>query len=200
MKATFLISGLCLVIAFASSVNAAEKKKQNSGESELAKKVLDKFDANRDGQVDQREQAAARMQNGRGPGGGGRGGPGKGGPGGGPNLQELLKQLDTNGNGAVEAEEIQTAKAKWDKRRAEKAEGNKGAGKNPGGDAQDRGAMFFMAMLKKLDSNGNGSIEAQEIQAAQAQLQAAQGQMQAAKAQAARAQSPKRRPGVRGKR
>ena len=86
------------------------------------KQMLQQFDKNGDGQLDEEEQAAAREQGRQrfGQGGGGRAG-GAGGAGGMrgqmPNAEEMLKRFDKNGDGEIDEQEREAMRAEFGRNR-----------------------------------------------------------------------------------
>jgi hypothetical protein len=123
---------------------------------QMQQQLLQKFDANGNGQLDPNEQQAAmqyvqqmrQMQGGGGQGMGGRQGPGgpmgAGGPGGGQGMgmmspqmqQQLLQKFDANGNGQLDPNEQQAAMQYVQQMRGAGGQGGgmrPGAGRGPGG-------------------------------------------------------------------
>jgi hypothetical protein len=172
MKYCTLFLWAALLAIFTTGVVQAEGKKP-AEQGSLSKAIVDRFDTNGNGQIDDDEAAAARTQLG----GKGRGdrakGAGKNGPDGNEKRREaMLKRFDANGNGQLDPPEREAAKAAMEKLRGEKGKGKgKGNGKGargPGGPAS--GAMKE-ALIKRFDANGNGQLDPDEIQTAKAELQ-----------------------------
>jgi HlyD family secretion protein len=88
----------------------------------MMKQMLQQFDKNGDGKLDEEEQAAAREQGRQrfGQGGGGRAG-GAGGAGGMrgqmPNAEEMLKRFDKNGDGEIDEQEREAMRAEFGRNR-----------------------------------------------------------------------------------
>lgn len=169
MKSSMLLVAAAVSMLFVAGTARAEEKKP-AEQGSLGKSLVNRFDTNGNGQIDPDESVAARAQLGKGRGGKGEGrGKGQGvdgkGKGDGKMREALLKKFDANGNGQLEPAELEAAKAALEKMRAENGKG-KGKGKGGKGDGARREAM-----LKKFDTNGNGKLDPDEMQAAKAELQ-----------------------------
>lgn len=110
MSRQVCLAVLCMAIAAASQTALAAPKEGDGTQAERRQKVLQKFDKNGNGQLDQDEQEAAKeaMQKRREQGGG----KGPGGQGG-PDLErrkKLLAKFDTDGDGKLSETERAAAK------------------------------------------------------------------------------------------
>jgi len=147
---------------------------------EFKRRLLEKFDANRDGVLSEQEQMQAqelmRRQ--------GITLPGMA-PGGFPGGPEFLKKFDTNGDGQLSDQEKFAAQAAFQKSRGEgggPAVGREGAGRPNGGDGGSNGGVEGKpapdkrsALVKRFDTDGDGKLNDEEKAAAQAELKNAKG-------------------------
>lgn len=101
--------------------------------------------------------------------------------------QSLINRYDTNGNGKIDPEESEAAKAELSKRRGggrgpNSGEKGPGAGKGPKGKGLGEGKGIGQgngigqgkgreALLKKFDANGNGQLDPPEREAAKAAME-----------------------------
>jgi Ca2+-binding EF-hand superfamily protein len=114
---------------------------------EMMKRLLEKFDANKDGQLSAEEKANAQaelMKNAA------------------PQMKELIKRFDRNGDGQLDAREQAAAREAMAKIRAQ------------GGGAPQAGAPVILpgnneipaAILEKFDKDGDGKLNDKELAAA----------------------------------
>jgi hypothetical protein len=94
---------------------------KGKGDGKIREALIKKFDANGNGQLEPAELEAAkaalekmRSEKGKGK------GKGNGGKGDGARREAMLKKFDVNGNGKLDPDEMQAAKAELQKRRADK--------------------------------------------------------------------------------
>jgi Ca2+-binding EF-hand superfamily protein len=146
MRSAAFLAVLSLLSLISSWATADEPKEQGR-----RTELLQKFDKNGDGKLDQQEVAAAREALGN---KGKQARRGADEP-----AAEALKRFDKNGDGKLDAQEIAAARAARMKR------GEGGPRRGPGGEMPGREAL-----LKKFDKNGNGKLDPDELAQARAQL------------------------------
>lgn len=159
MKHLHLAITCVAICVLASSVEAEDEAKKRRGQGFDRAQILKEFDADGDGKLNDEErtkakEAFARRRNGQGnrPGAGRpQGRPGPGGQGQGrPNLQQLLKEFDKDGDGKLSEQERAAAREFVQKRQA----GNFGQRRIP------------EQVLKRFDKDGDGKLNEQEQAAA----------------------------------
>lgn len=121
--------------------------------AQMREKMFGKLDGNGDGSIDQAElQATPAAKNGKG-----------------PDLSKLLGGMDGDGDGSITKTEMQTGFQKVDAQmqdqflKLQEAGGQRGPGGPGGGGKPDAEAVFG-----SLDANGDGVIDAEELQNAKA--------------------------------
>ncbi len=133
------------------------KKARGPGARKMHKEMSEKFDANKDGELDETEKAAAKaerekrkeasdQEKGE--------GPGK------KRHDEMLKMFDANNDGKLDEAEKAAAKAELEKRKEGSESHEKGEGKGPGNKKMND------KMLKKFDANKDGELNETEKAAA----------------------------------
>ena len=164
-----LSAALCAIPALAQTETKPDAPKADrSGQMEKRRQeMLQRFDANGDGKLDDTEKAAMKEaqkqeRSVRGMGdSGNRSSPGEAGPGPGPGgdrfLKEMIKRFDKDGDGKLDEAELGEAM----KARANFM-GNRGAGAPgaPGGRMREQ-------MMKMFDKNGDGQLDDSERAAAE---------------------------------
>lgn len=148
--------GLGLTAMLSAQAGLAEDGQKNRGDRELPAQLLQKFDKNGDGKLDEAEKGAAKkaMEERRAAGKGPEGNRSASGLSE-ERRAELMKKFDKNGDGKLDETEREAAKKEMGEQRG------KGG---PGGDARRA------EMMKKFDKNGDGKIDGAEREAARKAL------------------------------
>jgi len=172
MKRLFLV-GLALGFSGFSVVIAEEGKKPDPAKvaAEMQKKLLEKFDTNKDGVLSDAEKLAAAEElkkNGMLPGSGVM-----------PGSEEFLKKFDRDGDGKLSPAEKLAAQSAWQKMRAGAggggpATGGFGGGDSgglnaPSGEASDKPKKKVNPLIKLYDKDGDGKLNDEEKAALQAE-------------------------------
>jgi Ca2+-binding EF-hand superfamily protein len=154
-----IVASLTACCLFAPAI-AEEETKQRAGRGIDREQILKQFDANGDGRLDEAERAKAkesfanRKRQGNRP---GQGKAGQGRPGqtdqDRPNIQQLLKQFDKDGDGQLNNEERAAAREQMEKMRRGQA------GKGGADRIQEQA-------LKRFDKDGDGKLNEEERAAA----------------------------------
>ncbi len=140
------------------------KRAHGADKGDMHKRVMEKFDANKDGQLDEQEKAAmkadfearrAEMQ------------------------KKSLEKFDANKDGQLDEQEKEAMKAEFKGRRDGKGHGPR-AHKGPRhhkGHGADKGDMH-KHMMEKFDANKDGQLDEQEKAAMKADFEARHAEMQ----------------------
>jgi Ca2+-binding EF-hand superfamily protein len=136
------IAGLAMAIIGAASLAQAEqgqgKDKGQGGGRRMPPHVIEKFDTDGDGQLNEKERAAAREAR-----------------------KAHMQQFDTDGDGKLNEEERETMRAAMEEKRGERPEGEegkqgkKGKGRKPTPEQRK-------AMMEKYDADGDGQLSEEE--------------------------------------
>jgi Ca2+-binding EF-hand superfamily protein len=141
---------------------------EGGGKAEAKKKLLEKYDANGDGQLDNSERAAARQDMAKKK--RGKKGPGAAGPGvGGISREEremLTQRFDADGDGKLNDEERAAMQAELAKRPRGPAQPDDGNGRRP-----PQIPPQVLQILRLFDRDGNGQLDDAERAALMDELQ-----------------------------
>jgi Ca2+-binding EF-hand superfamily protein len=180
MKRTILCVAILTVIG-AAGLRAEDKPAAKAGKADgaaqMQQKMLQQFDANKDGVLsDQEKLAAAEMMRRMGAVGGIE-------PGGFPGADQFAKQFDKDGDGKLNDAEKLMAQAAWQRMRNKNSGpaygmgygGQAGAGgyvPNTAGNAAsgEAKAPKVSSLVKRFDKDGDGKLNDEEKAAAQAEL------------------------------